>query len=226
VVGVASQDLARKRGAIGLIMTEHPSYLGSAQQAEVARLANKVAEFSGCGVQVTHYLDDWAHGEVGALILTGSHAPWSLHRQSDLAALRRRVRCFDGPVFGICAGMQLLAKFEGAVFQKGRQAEHGFTKVRLDTTYSLFRDMPKEVEVFQQHTDEVTSIPASVNVVASNDACAVQALTISGRPWWGTQFHPELADEHHPAGFRILELAVQRLLSHVGKLRTSQGGKR
>jgi GMP synthase-like glutamine amidotransferase len=207
-------------------MTEHPSYLGQAQQAEVARLADKVAEVAGCDVQVTHYLDEWAHGEVSALILTGSYAPWSLHQDSDLAALRRRVRCFDGPVFGICAGMQLLAKFEGAVFRKGRQAEHGFTKVSLDTTCGLFLDMPKEVEVFQQHTDEVTSIPPSVNVVASNDACAVQALTISGRPWWGTQFHPELADDHHPAGFRILELAVQRLLSHVDKRRISQGGNR
>jgi GMP synthase-like glutamine amidotransferase len=207
-------------------MTEHPSYLGPSQQAEVTRLADQVAEVAGCGVQVTHYLDEWADGEVSALILAGSHAPWPLHQESDLAALGRRVRGFDGPVFGICAGMQLLAKFEGAVFEKGRQAEHGFTKVRLDTACDLFLAMPEEVEVFQQHTYEVTSIPASVNVVASNDACAVQALTISGRPWWGTQFHPELADEHHPAGFRILELAVQRLLSHVDKRRTSQGGKR
>ncbi len=202
---------------IAVIVTEHPDYVSASQRQEVAGLAEKVSRIAGAEVTVSHYLDssDLYSSDlegVAALVLTGSHAPWSAHDDDDLAAFGDGVKAFGGPVFGICAGMQLLARFEGAAFRRCREEERGFTTVALDTGSQLFADLPAEVEVYQHHTDEVTSLPPSVRVLARNEACSVQALAVEGRPWWGTQFHPELADEAHPAGLRILERAVRRLL--------------
>lgn len=222
MVGVAGPSSGER---IGLIVTEHPAYISTTQREEVATLAEQVSGLAGGDVTVSHYLDSGDLAGVVALVLTGSHAPWSAHRDSDLAAFGDRVKAFNGPVFGICAGMQLLARFEGAAFRRCRRAEKGFTTVSLDTTWEFFSDLPPQVEVYQHHTDEVTSLPASVGVLAHNDACGVQALTVSGRPWWGTQFHPELADELHPAGFRILERAVRWLLGRDADVSSPQTTK-
>lgn len=209
MAGVAGPQVPRGEARIGLIVTEHPSYTSPAQQAEVAGLAAQLARAGNREVSVSRYLDPWDLEGVGTLVLSGSHAPWSEHRDQDLAEIGERVKSFGGPVFGICAGMQLLALFEGASFRPCRAAEKGFTMVTLDTGSGRLGGLPQQVEVYQNHTDEVTDLPASVVVLARNDACEVQALEVSGRPWWGTQFHPELADRQHPDGYRILERAVR-----------------
>ena len=46
-------------------------------------------------------------------------------------------------------------------------------------------------------------------MLASSDACAVEALAVEDRPWWGTQFHPEEWDDEHPAGRAIIERFVE-----------------
>ena len=56
--------------------------------------------------------------------------------------------------------------------------------------------------------DPVTEVPEGVEVIARN-AAGVQAIHVPARGWWGTQFHPELSDESHPAGERVLANAAR-----------------
>ncbi|MEM7353998.1 MAG: hypothetical protein AAF657_24565, partial [Acidobacteriota bacterium] len=43
------------------------------------------------------------------------------------------------------------------------------------------------------HFDEVFDLPPTFDVIASTDACTVQAFQVRDRPVWGMQFHPELS---------------------------------
>jgi len=88
----------------------------------------------------------------------------------------------------------------------------GFTTVEVDTEADLFVGLSHRIYVFQQHSDEVSDLPDSVRVIARNDSCEVQALAVPERRWWGTQFHPELADDLHPAGRQILKRALDLML--------------
>jgi GMP synthase (glutamine-hydrolysing) len=100
--------------------------------------------------------------------------------------------------------MQLQARFAGGAIGASSSPEHGFLPVRIHDHADLLHDLPTDVVVFQDHEDEVTSLPAGFRVLAGSDACAVQAIADSGRRWWGTQFHPEESRLEHPAGERVL----------------------
>ncbi len=198
---------------ISLIITEHPSFLTETRRERYGNLAASISDISGYRVSSWHYLDcNEATLQSKALVLSGSHAPWDAHRQSDLQAFGQLIRSFAGPIFGICAGMQLLATAAGASLRPCRQIETGFTSVEVDTEADLFVGVSQRIHVFQQHSDEVSDLPDSVRVIARNDSCEVQALAVPERRWWGTQFHPELADDLHPAGRHILKRAMDLML--------------
>jgi len=206
-------DTTSGRPTVGLIITEHPSFLTDERTQRYVQLARAISDTSDSVVSTCQYLDCSEQVlQSDALVLSGSNAPWDLHRHDDLRDFGLKLRSFGGPIFGICAGMQLLATFAGARLGPCTSSEVGFTSVELDTESDLFAGLPPVALVYQQHTDEVSDLPDAVRVIASNEACAVQALSVPERRWWGTQFHPELADELHPAGRQILERALKLLL--------------
>ncbi len=49
------------------------------------------------------------------------------------------------------------------------------------------------------------SLPPHFVATASNETCPIQAMQHTDRPLFGVQFHPELFDEAHPDGRRVLE---------------------
>ena len=190
-------------------------------------LEASISDISGYKVSSSHYLncnEATLHSE--ALVLSGSDAPWDAHKQDDLQALGQLIRSFDGPIFGICAGMQLLAIAAGASLRPCRQIEMGFTSVEVDTEADLFVRLSHCIHVFQQHSDEVSDLPDSVHIIARNNSCEVQALAVPERSWWGTQFHPELADDLHPAGRQILKRALDLMLPRkdLGRGRSTRTG--
>ena len=83
--------------------------------------------------------------------------------------------------------------------------EHGFLPLRVTDRSDLLRDLPDEAVVFQDHTDEIGDLPDGFRVLASSEACAVQAFADPKRRWWGTQFHPEESSPEHPYGALVLE---------------------
>jgi GMP synthase-like glutamine amidotransferase len=190
---------------IGLVITEHADYLDAARFAEYRRAAEVLTAASGGGCLQSHYLDPLPR--VDALVLSGSSAPWAAHDMGELDALGDRVVQAAVPTLGICAGMQLLARFAGGRFDHMPDGtrEDGFLDVELTADPGPFAGLPPRLRVFQEHHAEVTSLPAEFDVVASNRACRVQAIVSRTRPWWGTQFHPERYDDECPDGRAVLE---------------------
>jgi GMP synthase (glutamine-hydrolysing) len=112
-------------------------------------------------------------------------------------------------VFGICAGMQLLAEWAGAevrpLAERGVRAERGFLTVEVLDDADLLAGLPATVTVFQDHEDEVADLPNGFRLLARSDAVPLQAFADDERRWWGTQFHPEWSDDTHRDGNRVLE---------------------
>lgn len=155
-----------------------------------------------------HYADVGSLGDVSAVILSASNAPWSAHAPGAFDPLERAVGEATVPVLGICAGMQLLTWFAGGEVEPlGRppEAEVGFHPVDVIAPDDpLFRDVERSPEVFQDHTYHVSRLPEGFQVLATGSRCPVQALRQVGRSVWGVQFHPEAWDEARPAGERVL----------------------
>lgn len=189
-----------------LVLTELRSELTEARARNYERLASRLREVSGLAVEAVHYEEADAARLSGAtaVVLSGSSAPWAAHDAAALDRLGETVRAAGRSVLGICAGLQLQARFAGGSIGHAAQPERGFLAVEVHERDDLFRGLPAEVVVFQDHGDEVTQVPPGFRVLASSAACAVQAIADPARRWWGTQFHPEEFKPEHPAGERIL----------------------
>lgn len=131
------------------------------------------------------------------LILSGSEAS-ALRVQAWEAPLAGLVRVWvrsGRPLLGICYGHQFLAKVllgPGHV-RRSRSPEVGFQRIQWDR-HPLFEGQG-DPEVFTFHQDEVHDLPAEMPILASSDACAIQAVQYGAGPAFGVQFHPEFTAE-------------------------------
>jgi GMP synthase (glutamine-hydrolysing) len=58
--------------------------------------------------------------------------------------------------------------------------------------------------LYQSHYWEVKKLPDDLVLLASTEECAVQAMRHKECLIYGTQFHPEVHEEQHPDGRRLL----------------------
>ncbi len=190
---------------VGLTITEHASYLSPDAVAGYARFVSLLAEITGAEVVSRHYLEPEL--DVDAVVLSGSEAPWAAHDPADLDRLGEQILAYRGPVLGVCAGMQLLARFAGGRIDHlpPDRSERGWMPIEILAADGLLAGLGDRAVVRQSHTDEIVELPAEFEVLATSPACRIQAIASRIRPWWGTQFHPELQDAEHPDGARILE---------------------
>jgi GMP synthase-like glutamine amidotransferase len=195
-------------GPIVVVDTEHADARDPVTLNRLESLRARLGELTGAPVFVQHYLEAnrAGFGEQAA-VLSGSLSAWAAHDQSELAAFRRRILEFDGRLLGICAGMQLIAAALGGSVGHAAAPEHGFVEVELQSN-DLFEGLSRAASFYENHGDEVTEVPESMQVIARN-AAGVQAIHVPARGWWGTQFHPELGDESHPAGEKVLANAAR-----------------
>lgn len=191
---------------IELVFTERRSELTETRAENYERLRTRLAAASGKDVEVTHYeeVDPPRLAGASSIVLSGSSAPWSVRDPAELDRLGEAVLASGRPVLGICAGMQLQARFAGGAIGPSASPEHGFLPIRIHDRSDLLRGLADEVHVFQNHSDEIADLPAGFRVLASSSEGAVQAIADPERRWWGTQFHPEEFRPEHPAGERVL----------------------
>lgn len=100
------------------------------------------------------------------------------------------------PMIGVCLGAQLMAKAAGAKVAKGKKKEIGWYPLHLTEEASddpVFRDIPREIEVFQWHGDTF-DIPKGAIRLASSDLFPNQAFRI-GDNAYAFQFHIEVTEE-------------------------------
>ncbi|MGC8886494.1 MAG: glutamine-hydrolyzing GMP synthase [Verrucomicrobiia bacterium] len=110
---------------------------------------------------------------------------------------------FGIPILGICYGMQLIAHFLGGKVEKGLKREYGKSTLSVtDSSCALFKDLPKELIVWNSHGDRLTAIPRDFVVVATTENSDFAAIENPSKKIFGLQFHPEVA--HTPRGKEII----------------------
>jgi GMP synthase (glutamine-hydrolysing) len=192
---------------VEIVFTERRSDLTETRARNFERLRERITAASGEAVDIAHYeaVDAARLTRARAIVLSGSTAAWSARNPVELERLGEAVREARRPVLGICAGMQLQARFAGGELAPAPTPERGFLPIAVHDAADLLRDLPAEVIVFQDHTDEITKLPEGFRVLASSPDCRIQAIADAERRWWGTQFHPEEFTSEHPAGKQVLE---------------------
>lgn len=187
------------------VVTEQLEALNATRARAYAGIRGRLEDLVGTAVSSEHYSDVGSLERFDALVLSGSSAPWAAHDRAMLDSLGDAVSAFDGPVLGICAGMQLQAMFAGgSVGRAQREAATGFAPVEVLDESDLLRGLAPQITVYHRHTDEITSVPEGFRVVARSPQCEVEAIVDPARGWWGTQFHPEEFSPPHPDGERVL----------------------
>jgi GMP synthase (glutamine-hydrolysing) len=149
------------------------------------------------------------------IILSGQSHPWDKYTPESLAGVFDVIKQASQPILGVCGGHQqialaygsevgLMERLEPGDGYEGAKRERGFFPIE-NTGEGLFKGLPPEVTVWHSHCDEVKQLPDGFRCTASNETCAIQAMQQKGRRVYGVQFHPELFDEDHPEGRRVVE---------------------
>ncbi len=154
------------------------------------------------------------------IILSGQSHPWEMYTANSLTGLYDVIRSVPIPILGVCGGHQQMALAFGAhvgLMERlapgdgyvGAKRERGFFPVETDGS-GLFQDLPQTSTFWHSHCDEVKELPSGFRCTAANSTCAIQAMQHESQPLFGVQFHPELFDDDHPEGRKVLENFLAR----------------
>ncbi len=221
---------------------EHPRLQnepGRWQKALAQRLMIKyrLEEISGDRCLIVRYPDMtpalFDELTVRAIFVGGNSTDWEHYDERDLAGLRAVLRQGACPIIGFCGGMQVLTQAWGGEIgamgpagpgdpapppeldrTPGMRQERGFAPVELTANHPVLAGLAPRPVFYQSHYWEVKVVPPEFEILAQSPLCGVQMLAHRTRLLFGTQFHPELYDQDHLAGRRLLENFVA--LAQVG----------
>ncbi len=134
-----------------------------------------------------------------ALILSGS--PASIY-QPNAPKPDTGILDLDVPILGICYGLCVLADFCGGEVSRAAQREFGPADLLVDQAGDLFTDLLPILKVWMSHGDKLDALPPMFQVLAHTHNSPYAAFRHRERPFFGVQFHPEVA--HTPQGKDIL----------------------
>lgn len=143
------------------------------------------------------------HSEIGKaadflpdyVVLSGRFTAWDNDGlETEYGELLKFIREVKAPVFGICAGLQLIAKAFGACVapMEDISGEHGFVQQQVVSRHPMLAGLNDRFDCMELHCDEVKELPAEFELIASTEKCHIQMIAHKSRPIFGTQFHPEL----------------------------------
>ena len=108
------------------------------------------------------------------------------------------------PMLGICYGLQVLAHSLKGKVERGLKREYGKGTLEIkDKSCSLFRSLPKKIQVWNSHSDKLTKLPRGFKAVAVTENSDFAAIEDPKRKRYGLQFHPEVV--HTPRGSVIID---------------------
>jgi len=118
------------------------------------------------------------------------------------------------PVLGICYGMQLMAHLLGGTVAKAQRREYGYARMEIDDTSGLFHGLSGEQDVWMSHGDRLEAVPPGFRGSAHTEGSTLAAMRHEEKPFFGIQFHPEVA--HTPNGGAMLENFLFRVCGFAG----------
>ncbi|WP_342373197.1 glutamine amidotransferase [Propioniciclava soli] len=130
--------------------------------------------------------------------------------EDDLGRVLDAALDHDVPFLGLCYGVGLITQRLGGVVDKSYGERPGAVAVSLtDAAASdpVFAGLPATFDAFVGHKEACAALPPDAVLLATGDACPVQAFRV-GRRAYATQFHPELDVE------RLVERL--RIYAHAG----------
>ena len=190
--------------------------------AYLAKVKRVVEQQTGLPYAVIHYAqlsgESLDRTRIKAVLITMIDKGISSNHTERLLAT---IRATNLPTFGFCGGHQLIAQAFGGKVAKMRPLAPGekdvnparytgwfkewaFLPVKIVRRDPLFDGFGDTVNVREYHAYEIKRLPDEFDLLASTDACRVQAIKHKSRLLYGTQFHPEHFDAGHPDGERIL----------------------
>jgi anthranilate synthase component 2 len=97
------------------------------------------------------------------------------------------------PLLGVCLGHQAIAEAFGARVVRGELPVHGKISEVRHNDERLFAQCPKPMQTARYHSLVVAreTLPEFLVVDAETDDGAIMAVSHTGRPIYGIQFHPE-----------------------------------
>lgn len=108
------------------------------------------------------------------------------------------------PVFGICYGMQSMAKVLGGHVINAGKREYGRATLTAIESHPILGGVANwPMPVWMSHGDKVESLPEGFRAVARSDNTDNAVVVGDDDRLFGVQFHPEVT--HTPEGQRILE---------------------
>jgi len=110
----------------------------------------------------------------------------------------------DVPVFGICLGMQFVARELGGAVGSGEYGGYADVTVEItDAEDPLVGSLAPDTRVWASHADEVVDLPEGFARTATSDVCGIEAMSDPDRDLYGVQWHPEVA--HTERGEEVFE---------------------
>jgi GMP synthase (glutamine-hydrolysing) len=115
------------------------------------------------------------------------------------------------PVFGICYGMQTMAKQLGGKVESSDKREFGYAQVTKPASSKLLDGIEDKtnamgdalLDVWMSHGDHVIELPPQFTMIASTENCPIAGMADESRHFYGVQFHPEVS--HTQQGGRIFQ---------------------
>ncbi len=200
--------------------------------ASILEAKYRLEEISGDHCLIVHYdhvtselLDELS---TQAVIVGGHYTVLQNYDRKDLAGLEAILRDVTRPTIAFCGGFQLMAELHGAnmvpidpsnpcpetpsppgpdadILVQDLMQERGFLPVHVLDPQPLFTGLAPHPIVYQLHSWTLDAPPGGFRVLAMSDLCDVQSIAHEEMPLLGTQFHPELYDDTHQDGRKILE---------------------
>lgn len=95
------------------------------------------------------------------------------------------------PILGVCLGHQAICEVFGGNITYSKELVHGkSSKIEIDNDCSIFKGLPKVIEVARYHSLVADSINKELIVIGRGNE-EIMAVKHIHYPVYGVQFHPE-----------------------------------